>query len=205
MPTQKMMFLVLRKPLTVALWQQIALNPRVTRVFDNVSIRTCERHRNLLTLSWWLWRLWMWTKSVAQEAKGTLRRSEDSVDHSRTPGTGVIMEGEGVSIPSPSTMFYYIYLGTEIDNQGRDPMNNYKDCRVGRLSSQYKNHYHDRGNHANWGTAPGRSPSMNNQSTANTGLRSWKYFSIHTLLWPVLNIFKYLKYLLFTYMTQYQF
>ena len=39
----------------------------------------------------------MWTKSVAQEAKGTLRRSEDSVDHSRTPGTGVIMEGEGVS------------------------------------------------------------------------------------------------------------
>ena len=49
----------------------------------------------------------MWTKSVAQEAKGTPRRSEDSVDHSRTPGTGVIREVEGGSIPS--TMFYYIY------------------------------------------------------------------------------------------------
>ena len=89
----------------------------------------------------------MWTKSVAQEAKGTPRRLEDSVDHSRTPGTGVIREGEGGSIPS--TMLYYIYLGTEIDNQGRDPMNNYKDCRVGQLSSRYKDHYHDRGNHAN--------------------------------------------------------
>ena len=80
----------------------------------------------------------MWTKSVAQEAKGTPRRSEDSVDHSRTPGTGVIREGEGGSIPS--TMLYYIYL---------DPMNNYKDCRFGQLSSQFKDHYHDRGNHAN--------------------------------------------------------
>ena len=89
----------------------------------------------------------MWTKSVAQEAKGTLRRSEDSVDHSRTPGTGVIREGEGVSIPS--TMLYYIYLGTEKDNQGRHPMNNYKNYRVGQLSSQYKDYYHDRGNHAN--------------------------------------------------------
>ena len=89
----------------------------------------------------------MWTKSVAQEAKGTLRRLEDSVDHSRTPERVVISEGGGGSIPS--TMFYNIYLGTEIDNQGRHPMNNYKDCRVGQLSSQYKDHYHDRGNHAN--------------------------------------------------------
>ena len=89
----------------------------------------------------------MWTKSVAQEAKGTPRRLEDSVDHLRTPGTGVIREGEAVSIPS--TRLYNIYLGTEIDNQGRDPMNNYKDYRVGQLSSQYKDHYHDRGNHAN--------------------------------------------------------
>ena len=60
---------------------------------------------------------------------------------------GVISEGEGGSIPS--TMLYYIYLGAEIDNQGRAPMNNFKDCRVGQLSSQYKDDYHDSGNHAN--------------------------------------------------------